>query len=146
MVGSDEPVIFLEEIEMKVFGVGRFVADPVVHKVNDTQVCKFSLAVNEYRKVNGERKKYPHFFDFECWDKAAEVINKWRHKGDLIEFYGTARQQKWNDKETGDPRSKIVFRMDDFTFLPRGNPVAPEDNGEFEEVEKEVEEDAEVGF
>jgi single-strand DNA-binding protein len=128
---------------MRVFGVGRFVADPVVHKVNDTKVCKFSLAVNEYRKVNGERKKYPHFFDFEIWDKAADVISQWRHKGDLIEFYGTARQQKWNDKETGDPRSKIVFRMDDFTFLPRGNPASQE--GDVEDKEFETE-DEEVGF
>jgi len=32
--------------------------------------------------------------------------------------------------------------MDDFTFLPRGNPVAPADDGEFEEVE----EDKETGF
>lgn len=113
---------------MKVFGVGRFVADPSLTPVNDTNVCKFALAVNEYRKVNGERKKYAHFFDFEVWDKAAELIAQWRKKGDLIEFYGTARQQKWNDRETGEPRSKIVFRMDDFTFLPRGEAKpAPED-------------------
>lgn len=108
---------------MKAFGVGRFVADPVIMTVGEKQatVCKFSLAVNEYRKVNGERKKFPHFFDFEVWDKAAELIHKWRKQGDLLEFYATARQQKWNDKETGEPRSKVVFRVDDFNFLPRGS-------------------------
>jgi len=122
---------------MKAFGVGRFVADPVLHKVgegdSETVVCKFSLAVNEFRKVNGERKKYAHFFDFEIWAQAAELIHKWRHKGDLIEFVATPRQQKWNDKESGEPRSKIVFRMDDFTFMPRStNP-----NNSEEEVEEE---------
>lgn len=135
---------------MKVFGVGRFVADPVLYAVGDTNVCKFSLAVNEYRKVAGERKRYAHFFDFEIWDKAAELIHKYRRKGDLIEFYGTARQQKWNDKETGEPRSKIVFRMDDFTFMPastspssrNGNNEEPKEKVEsFEEVEDEDEED-----
>ena len=105
---------------MKSFGVGRFVADPVIYDVNETKVCKFSLAVNEFRRINGERKKIPHFFEFEVWDKAAEVIAQWRKKGDLIEVYATARQQKWNDKESGEPRSKVVFRVDDFTFLPRG--------------------------
>jgi single-strand DNA-binding protein len=113
---------------MKVFGVGRFVADPVLHQVGETNVCKFSLAVNEFRKVAGERKKYAHFFDFEIWDKAAELIHKWRRKGDLIEFYGTARQQKWNDKVSGEPRSKVVFRMDDFTFLPKS--TSPSQNNE----------------
>ena len=105
---------------MKVFGVGRFVADPVLHQVGETNVCKFSLAVNEFRKVAGERKKYAHFFDFEIWDKAAELIAQYRKKGDLLEFYASPRQQKWNDKNTGEPRSKVVFRVDDFTFLPRG--------------------------
>lgn len=121
---------------MKVFGVGRFVADPELKSVGDedrqTVVCKFTLAINEFRKVNGERKKYAHFFDFEIWDKAAEVIHKWRGKGDLIEFTATPRQQKWNDKESGEPRSKVVFRMDDFTFIPRGS-----NNNQQEEEEEE---------
>jgi single-strand DNA-binding protein len=128
---------------MKVFGVGRFVADPVLYAVGDTNVCKFSLAVNEYRKVAGERKKYAHFFDFEIWDKAAELIHKYRRKGDLIEFYGTARQQKWNDKETGEPRSKIVFRMDDFTFMPSSTaPASTKTVNDFEVEDKDnVDED-----
>jgi single-strand DNA-binding protein len=109
---------------MKAFGVGRFVADPTIQTVGEgekqSSVCKFSLAINEYRKVGGERKKFPHYFDFEVWDKAAELICKYRQKGDLLEFYATARQQKWNDKDTGEPRSKVVFRLDDFTFLPKG--------------------------
>lgn len=117
---------------MKAFGVGRFVADPVIYDVNETKVCKFTLAVNEYRRVNGERKKFPHFFDYEVWDKAAELIAQYRKKGDLIEIYATARQQKWNDKETGEARSKVVFRVDDFTFLPRGTskPEAEVEEGE----------------
>jgi len=123
---------------MKVFGVGRFVADPVLHQVGETNVCKFSLAVNEFRKVAGERKKYAHFFDFEIWDKAAELIHKWRRKGDLIEFYGTARQQKWNDKVSGEPRSKVVFRMDDFTFLPKS--TSPSQNNEPVDDDDEVSE------
>ena len=44
----------------------------------------------------------------------------------MIEFYATARQQKWNDKETGEPRSKVIFRMDDFTFIPSSRPPEPE--------------------
>ena len=62
---------------MKACGVGRFVRDPVVQPIDDTCVCKFSLAINEIRKVAGERKDYAHFFDFELWDKAAELISKY---------------------------------------------------------------------
>lgn len=112
---------------MKAFGVGRFVADPVLQEVNETHVCKFTLAINEFRKVNGERKKYAHFFDFEVWDKAAELIHQWRKKGDILEFCATARQHKWNDRETGEPRSKVVFRIDDFTFWPRSSNTNSDD-------------------
>lgn len=102
---------------MKCFGVGRFVRDPELKEVGETYVCEFSLAVNEYRKINGERKKYTNYFDFVIWDKAAQLIDQYCEKGDLLEFYATARQDKWNDKETGQPRSKVVFRVDNFSFL-----------------------------
>lgn len=123
---------------MRAFGVGRFVADPVLHNVNDTQVCKFTLVLNEYRKVNGERKKFPHFFDFEVWAQAAELIAQYCKKGDLLEVYASARQQKWNDKATGEPRSKVIFRVDDFTFLPRGKAAVSEDASEPEGEEEQA--------
>lgn len=107
----------MEDFKMKCFGVGRFVRDPVLKEVGETCVCEFSLAVNEYRKINGERKKYTNYFDFVIWDKAAQLIDQYCEKGDLLEFYATARQDKWNDKETGQPRSKVVFRVDNFSFL-----------------------------
>jgi single-strand DNA-binding protein len=103
---------------MTLSGVGRFVRDPDMKAVNDTHVCEFSLAVNEFRKVGGERKKFAHFFDFVIWDKAAEVINEYCNKGDLIEVRATPRQDKWQDKD-GNNRSRIVFRVDEFSFLPR---------------------------
>jgi len=103
---------------MTLSGVGRFVRDPDMKAVNDTHVCEFSLAVNEFRKVGGERKKFAHFFDFVIWDKAAEVINEYCNKGDLIEIRATPRQDKWQDKD-GNNRSRIVFRVDEFSFLPR---------------------------
>ena len=117
------------------FGVGRFVADPVLHPVGETNVCKFSLAFNEFRKVDGERKKFTHFFDFEIWDKAAELIHQYRRKGDLIEITCLPRQQKWNDKETGEPRSKVVFRVNEFSFMPKST------NGHRDDDEADKEED-----
>lgn len=103
---------------MTLVGVGRFVKNPELKAVNETYVCEFSLAVNEYRKVNGERKKFAYFFDFVIWDKAAEVINEYCYKGDMIEIRATPRQDKWTDRE-GKNKSRVVFRVDEFNFLPR---------------------------
>jgi single-strand DNA-binding protein len=120
---------------MTLSGVGRFVRDPEMKAVNDTHVCEFSLAVNEYRKVGGERKKFAHFFDFVIWDKAAEVINEYCGKGDLIEIRATPRQDKWQDGE-GRNRSRVVFRVDEFSFLPRSTSSAKDEtSSEAEEAE-----------
>jgi len=131
---------------MKTIGIGRFVRDPELKEVGNTHVCEFSLAVNEYRKINGERKKYTNFFDFVIWDKAAELIAKYKVKGDLIYVVATARQDKWVDKETGGNRSRVVFRVDDFTFIPRGGGGSYTENDvseDEEDVEEVLEEDTE---
>ena len=118
---------------MTLSGVGRFVRNPEIKAVNDTHVCEFSLAVNEFRKVGGERKKFAHFFDFVIWDKAAEVIAEYCGKGDLIEVRATPRQDKWQDSE-GRNRSRVVFRVDEFSFLPRStNNAATESEAPTEE-------------
>jgi len=100
---------------MTACGVGRLTRDPELKAIGDTCVCEFSLAVNEFRKVNGERKKFAHFFDCVIWDKAAEVIAEYCNKGDELEIRATPRQDKWQDKE-GNNRSRIVFRIDEFAF------------------------------
>jgi single-strand DNA-binding protein len=97
--------------------------------------CEFSLAVNEFRKVNGERKKFAHFFDFVIWDKAAEVIAEYCTKGDMIEIRATPRQDKWQDNE-GRNRSRVVFRVDEFSFLPRTAATTPPTQDEPDEGEE----------
>ena len=127
---------------IKAMGVGRFVKYPTLKPVGDTHVCEFSLAVNEFRKINGERRAVAHFFDFTVWDKAAEVICKYKKKGDMLEFVATPRQEKWETEE-GKTRSKVTFRIDDFTFISSGRPpeavVETHDVVEVEEVEEEEE-------
>jgi len=123
---------------MMVFGTGRFTKDPVLKEVNETVVCEFTLAVDEFRMIQGERKKYTNFFNFSIWDKAAEVIAKYRKKGDQLEFYGTPRQDKWVDKD-GNNRERVFFRVDQFRLLSRAaanrvDSEAPEDNGTEENV------------
>lgn len=124
---------------MKAMGTGRFVKDPELREVPTAQtcVCNFSLAINEQRKVNNERKKYTHFFDFVIWDKAAEVICKYCKKGDMLEFLASPRQEKWQDEE-GNPRSKVTFRIDDFKFISTRNKSQNEDDNDNDDPEEEV--------
>lgn len=98
-------------------GVARFVRDPELRNVGQTQVCEFSLAYDETRKSNGEQIKMPTFIDCVVWDKAAGVIAQYGKKGDRLYFVATPRQENWTDKTTGAKRSKLVFRITDFSFI-----------------------------
>ena len=118
---------------MTACGTGRFVREPELKEVGETCVCEFSLAVNEFRKVNGERRKFAHFFDFVAWDKAAKVIVEYCGKGDELEFRATPRQDKW--EKDGVKRSKIMFRLDDFVFGRKAGGYTPPDRKSEQESE-----------
>lgn len=124
---------------MTTCGIGRLVRDPEIRQVRDgeTHVCDFSLAVNEYRKINGERKEFAHFFDFVVWDKAAELIAEHCQKGDELQVVATPRLDRWEDSE-GNKRSRVVFRVNEFQFLRKAR--RNEAVEEVEAEEKEVEE------
>ena len=81
---------------MKLMGVGRFVKDPELKEVNETVVCEFALAVNEFRKIKDERKRITSFLDFQIWDKAAQLIVEHCRKGQEIMIEATPRQDKWH--------------------------------------------------
>lgn len=100
---------------MTIIGVGRFAHNPELkYTKNGKAVCEFTLAVNEYRKINGERTKFAHFFKFVVWDKAAELIVKYCKVGDELQVKGTPREDRW--EQDGQKRSRIVMRLDEFEF------------------------------
>lgn len=102
-------------------GVGRFVKDPELKTVGQTVVCEFALAVDERRKIGDKTENVASFFNFQAWDKGAELLTKYCKKGDMIYFEATPRQEKWVDKTTGKNRDKIVFRLNQFRFLSKKN-------------------------
>lgn len=113
----------------KSFGEGRLVADPVSKDVGETVVVSFTLAFNEYRKVNGQTVKEPHFFDFKAWDTGGKTIAERCQKGDRLVVEATPRQEKWDDKATGQKRSKVVFRVNEFVIIKKNEaPVGAADD------------------
>lgn len=116
--------------------IGRMVQDPQLTEVNDTNVIRFTLAINEYRKSkDGEKNKQVNYLDFEAWDSGATTIGRYCQKGDEIAVICCARQDKWTDKE-GNRRSKIKFRVNKFKLF--GNrPKEDEDDLVTSSVNKE---------
>lgn len=103
----------------KFFGIGRLVADPELQDIqtNDntksTHVARFTVAVNEFRKVHDEKIVHTSFLDCEAWDSGAKTIAETYKKGDMIAVTGRVRQNKWKTEE-GHNRSRVIFRVEEF--------------------------------
>ena len=75
-------------------------------------VAKFSLAVNR-----PTRDKEADWFNLETWGKTAQVAADYVRRGSLLAVVGSLKQDNWTDKTTGEPRSKLVIRVDDLRLL-----------------------------
>jgi single-strand DNA-binding protein len=94
--------------------LGNVATEPkLVTLENGNRVISFRLAVR--RRFKNENND-ADFFDFEAWDTGADTIEKHFKKGDEILVECTAKLDTWKDKETGEDRSKVKFRVDRFHF------------------------------
>jgi len=117
----------------KVLLVGRLTRDPEVrHTPQGTAVGKFSIAVD--RRVNKERKEVS-FIDCECWERQAEFLQQWFTKGKPIFVEGRLKQDSWEDRDTGQKRTKMVIVAEKLSFVggpdrAEGEPGGDGDSGD----------------
>jgi single-strand DNA-binding protein len=85
-------------------------------------ICSFSIAVNRRRKqTDGTWQDQASFFDCSYFGKAAEGVSQYLQKGQQIGVQGSLEQQTWDDKATGQKRSKIAVIVDSLTLLGSSN-------------------------
>lgn len=87
---------------------GRLTRDPEVrYTPKGTAVADIGLAVNERVKEGEEWKDKPTFIDVTLWGQNAENVGKYLSQGSLLFVEGRLQQETWEDKETGQKRSKM---------------------------------------
>ena len=74
-----------------------------------TARMNISIAVNRSVKRGEEWIDEVSFFDVVIWGKTAENIKPYMTKGKQIAINGYLKQDRWQDKETGNNRSKIYI-------------------------------------
>lgn len=80
-------------------------------------VAKFGIAINnKWVGQDGEKREETTFVDLEAWGKAAENIARFFSKGKPIFVEARAKMDEWQDKETGQKRSKMKFVVESFQF------------------------------
>lgn len=103
----------------KVILIGNVVQDPEVVQINqDTEVAKFTLAINEgYKKPDGEQVDLTTYIDCEAWSGLAKVVKSYVKKGSKLYVEGNIRSDKWTDADSGKARIKHKVRIQDLVML-----------------------------
>lgn len=104
----------------KVILMGNLTRDPELRfTASNTAVAKLGLAVNDrYKDKNtGEWVDKPNFIDCVAFGRTAEVINEHFAKGRSIFIEGKLSFSQWDDKQSGQKRSKLEVIIDQFEFV-----------------------------
>ena len=105
----------------RVILVGRLVREPeTVMLPSGTQVANLVLAYNRnYKDQSGQWKEESHFFEIKAFGWIVERVIPNLGKGDLVLIEGRLQQDKWLDKQSGEPRSKVRIVASDIKLLSR---------------------------
>lgn len=103
----------------KVILMGNLTRDPELRTLpSGNAVARIGLAVNRvYLSKEGEKKEEVTYVDVDAFGKQAETIAKWCTKGSGILVEGRLRLDQWDDKATGEKRSKLGIVLENFTFV-----------------------------
>lgn len=103
----------------KVLLIGNLTRDPEVrYTPKGTAICTLGMAVNRnWTTESGEKKEEVTFVDVDVWGRQAETISQYMSKGRPIFIEGRLKLDSWDDKETGQKRSKIKVVCENFQFL-----------------------------
>lgn len=90
--------------------VGNVTRDPQVKYLpSGSAVCEFGVAMNsKYKTKDGQQKEEVTFVDVTYFGKVAEVCGQYLHKGSSVLVNGRLKSESWEDKTTGQKRSKLV--------------------------------------
>jgi len=117
----------------KVTLAGRLTRDPELrYTPQGTALCKLGLAVSRtYKGRDGEKKEETLFVDVTVWEKTAEYCGQRLKQGRPILVEGKLRSDSWEDKATGQKRTKIEvqgMRIQELDWEDRGG-GAPRSSG-----------------
>src|SRR3954463_11434740 len=124
----------------KVMLMGNVTRDPQLKYLpSQTPVAEFGLAVNRrYRTAQGEDREEVAFIEMSAFGKQAEVINQYCQKGKPLFIEGRLKYDQWDDKETGQKRSKLSVILESFQFIgSRDNSDTPVEKKKDESLWKE---------
>jgi single-strand DNA-binding protein len=133
----------------KVILLGNVTRDPEIrYTPKGTAVTELGMAVNRvYTTDGGEKREEVTFIDVTLWGRTAEIAGEYLKKGRPVLIEGRLQLDTWDDKQSGQKRSKLKVVADGLQLIggrpggtaggggggegdeersaPRGKPSAP---------------------
>jgi single-strand DNA-binding protein len=103
----------------RVLLIGNLTRDPELrYTPKGTPVAELGLAVNRvYSGEDGEKKEETTFVEITLWGRQAEVAGEYLTKGRSLFVEGRLQFDTWDDKQTGQRRSRLRVIGESLQFL-----------------------------
>ena len=118
----------------KVILIGNVTRDPEVKFTSKgSAVTDIALAINRnYTLDNGEKREETTYVDVELWGRLAEIAGEYAKKGRPVYVEGRLRMDSWDDKATGQKRSRMKVVGENLQLLGARTGGAPQGSHEHE--------------
>lgn len=122
----------------KVMLIGNLTRDPEVkYTPKGSAVADVGLAINRYFTLDsGEKREETTFVDVEFWGRTAELAGQYLKKGSAVFVEGRLRMDSWEDKNTGQKRSRLKVVVETMQFLDRRGGGGDEGGGGHSDTER----------
>lgn len=103
----------------KVLLMGNLTRDPELrYTPKGTAVATIGVAVNRrWKDEAGQQREETTFVDVDAFGRTAENIGQYFKKGRPIFIEGRLRFHSWEDKQSGQKRSKLTVTAENFQFM-----------------------------
>lgn len=110
--------------------MGNVTRDPELkYTTKGTAICELGMAVNRsYKTDSGEKREEVTFVDVEVFGRTAEIAAEYLRKGRPVYIEGRLKLDTWDDKQTGQKRSKMKVVCEQMQLLgekPSGGQAWP---------------------
>jgi len=117
----------------KVMLMGNLTRDPEIrYTPKGTAVAEIGLAINRYFSgESGEKREETTFVDVTLWGRTAEIAGEYLKKGRPVFIEGRLQLDTWEDKQSGQKRSKLRVVAEGMQLLGSrsgGGGGGPEEN------------------
>lgn len=103
----------------KVMLMGNLTRDPEIkYTPKGMAIANFGIAINRvWSNEAGEKQEEVSFIDIEMFGRKAEVVGEYFKKGKPIYIEGRLKLDSWEDKTSGQKKSKLKVVGETFEFL-----------------------------